>query len=234
MSRCASKARDLGELFRLDAKAQGDTVVVGGWRCAGGISTRDASWFSVRLTRRNAPWAFARGEPFRTIASLELMGALLGVMILLPAEGFARCFDASRGRLRSPSRVTLPPLASSARANAPCQGPISKDPPGARRTCAFARRVVGGVPGATGNDVVASSESVATFTFFLFVVGPTSRGGHACATPSIRGPWRCAKRAGKPPGTVSAPSASGTSTLLPKTLRVVIVLCRGGRRDVVT
>jgi hypothetical protein len=96
------------------------------------------------------------------------------------------------------------------------------------------------VPGATGNDVVASSESAPTVaTFFsptLAEVLSVVEVGHACATPapSIRGPWRCAKRAGKPPGTVSAPSASGTSTLLPKTLRVVIVLCRGGRRDVVT
>ena len=44
----------------------------------------------MRLTRRNAPWAFARGEPFRTIASLELMGALLGVMVLLPVTDFDR------------------------------------------------------------------------------------------------------------------------------------------------
>ena len=38
----------------------------------------------VRLDRRNAPWAFARGEAFRTIASLELLGALVSVMVLMP------------------------------------------------------------------------------------------------------------------------------------------------------
>ena len=38
----------------------------------------------MRLDRRNAPWAFSRGEAFRTIASLELLGALVRVMVLLP------------------------------------------------------------------------------------------------------------------------------------------------------
>ena len=33
-----------------------------------------------------APWAFARGEAFRTIASLELLGILVSVMVLLPDD----------------------------------------------------------------------------------------------------------------------------------------------------
>ena len=36
------------------------------------------------VNRRNDAWAFARGEAFRTIASLELLGALVSVMVLLP------------------------------------------------------------------------------------------------------------------------------------------------------
>ena len=44
----------------------------------------EAKWFSVALTRATAPWAFARGEPFRTIASLELLGTLVGLMTLMP------------------------------------------------------------------------------------------------------------------------------------------------------
>ena len=87
---CREPALDRGELFRLDAKAEGDEVCVGGWLCAGGLSTRQAPWFSVRLNKANAPWAYARGEPFRTIASLELLGALLGVMLLLPLGDFGR------------------------------------------------------------------------------------------------------------------------------------------------
>ena len=85
MSRCATKARDVGEFFRLDAKAEGEEVAIGGWRSRGCSRTRDAPWFAVRLNRRNAPWAFARGEAFRTVASLELLGALVGLMVLCPA-----------------------------------------------------------------------------------------------------------------------------------------------------
>ena len=84
MSQCRSRAKDLGETFRLDAKAEGENVAIGGWRCRPGRPTREAEWFAVTLNRRNAPWAFSRGEAFRTIASLELLGALVSVMVLLP------------------------------------------------------------------------------------------------------------------------------------------------------
>ena len=39
-----------------------------------------ARWFSMQLTRRNAPWAFLKGEPFRNISSLELMAVLMAVI----------------------------------------------------------------------------------------------------------------------------------------------------------
>ena len=84
MASCPSKAKVLGEVFRLDAKAEGEKVAIGGWRCVGASSTKDAAWFAVKLDRRNAPWAFSRGEAFRTIASLELLGVLVGVMVLMP------------------------------------------------------------------------------------------------------------------------------------------------------
>ena len=41
----------------------------------------------MKLNRVNAPWAFSRGEAFRTIASLELLGVLVGVMVLMPEVG---------------------------------------------------------------------------------------------------------------------------------------------------
>ena len=85
---CERRAYDMGEVFRMDAKAKGDTVVIGGWRTARGTKAKEASCFSVQLTRATAPWAFARGEPFRTIASLELIGTLVGLMVLVP-EGEA-------------------------------------------------------------------------------------------------------------------------------------------------
>ena len=86
MSECRSRAKDLGEVFRLDAKAEGENVAIGGWRCRPGRPTREAEWFAVSLNRRNAPWAFSKGEAFRTIASLELLGALVSVMVLLPVQ----------------------------------------------------------------------------------------------------------------------------------------------------
>ena len=84
MVACAVDEQDLGEVFRLDAKAEGDTVAIGGWRCRGVARTKQADWFAVSLNRRNAPWAFQKGEAFRTIASLELLGVLVGLMVLVP------------------------------------------------------------------------------------------------------------------------------------------------------
>ena len=95
MAPCREVSKDRGELFRLDAKAEGNSVAIGGWRTAGATRTREAAWFSVVLTRVNAPWAFARGEPFRTIASLELLGALVGVMVLLPLSDWSRSADST-------------------------------------------------------------------------------------------------------------------------------------------
>ena len=70
----------------MDAKAEKEEVAIGGWRCRGTTRTAEASWFAVKLNRRNAPWAFARGEAFRTIASLELLGVLVSVMVLMPND----------------------------------------------------------------------------------------------------------------------------------------------------
>ena len=81
---CREESKERSELFRLDAKAEGREVAIGGWLYDGGRATRDAPWFALKLTRSNAAWAFAWGEPFRTIASLELLAALIGVMVLLP------------------------------------------------------------------------------------------------------------------------------------------------------
>jgi hypothetical protein len=83
MAECRSKAKHR-EVFRLDAKAEGENVAIGGWRCREGRPTREAECVAVTLNRRNAAWAFARGEAFRTIASLELLGALVSVLVLLP------------------------------------------------------------------------------------------------------------------------------------------------------
>ena len=38
----------------------------------------------MELTRATAPWAYAKGEPFRAIAALELLGTLVSLMVLVP------------------------------------------------------------------------------------------------------------------------------------------------------
>ena len=88
MVQVPSRVEDLGEAFRTDAKAQGQEVVIGGWETFGGCRSRTSRWFSVHLNRKNAPWAFARGEPFKTIAALELFGTLVAVMCF--ADGWPR------------------------------------------------------------------------------------------------------------------------------------------------
>ena len=75
---------DLGEVFRLDTKAEGNEVVVGGWQTTAGGNTKEAAWFADRLTRATAPWAYGKGEPFRAIAALELLGTLVSLMVLVP------------------------------------------------------------------------------------------------------------------------------------------------------
>ena len=79
--RCRPLRHDSGEIFRVDAKAEGNCVVIGGWESFGGCPPSEARWFSVVLTKASAPWAFAKGEPFRTIAALELLGALFAFMV---------------------------------------------------------------------------------------------------------------------------------------------------------
>ena len=62
-------------------------MVLGGYQTRDGlgreIKPEHAKWFKVDLDRKNAAWAFAKGEPFKAIASLELLSTMLGVILLL-------------------------------------------------------------------------------------------------------------------------------------------------------
>ena len=70
------------ELFRSDAKAEKGLATIGGWECAGGIPASQARWFFVRVEESWAPWAFAKkSDPQRVIATLELLGTLLSIML---------------------------------------------------------------------------------------------------------------------------------------------------------
>ena len=71
MAECRSRTKHLGEVFRLDAKAEGENVAIGGWLCKEGRPTHESEWFAVDLNRRTAPWAFARGEARQTARLLS-------------------------------------------------------------------------------------------------------------------------------------------------------------------
>eukprot|EP00913_Durusdinium_trenchii_P031085 g29109.t1 len=77
------------DIFRVDAKAAGEEIVIGGWETWGASTPREARWFSFRLNRKSAPWAYLRGDPFRAIASLELVGGLAAVMVFAPGSAWA-------------------------------------------------------------------------------------------------------------------------------------------------
>ncbi len=75
----------LAEAPRVDARAEGDAIGLGGWLPtrdgSGVIATSASPWFSFQLDRASAPWAYARnGQPYRSIASLEALAALTAVV----------------------------------------------------------------------------------------------------------------------------------------------------------
>ena len=69
--------REFDECFRADAKAEGGSVALGGWECRGGVPPSKARWFAIEVNKKNFPWVFRKGEPFRAIATLELLATLL-------------------------------------------------------------------------------------------------------------------------------------------------------------
>ena len=102
MLRCEPQRKKLGMLFRVDAKAEGDLIVLGAWephRCkdTGLIIKGRSRWFSIRLTRRDAPWAYFRGSPYRAISALELLATTMALHIFgwpeRSAEGTHRIGD---------------------------------------------------------------------------------------------------------------------------------------------
>ena len=79
---CRPLRHDSGEIFRVKAKAEGDCMVIGGGESFDVCSPSEARGFSIDLGKASAPWADAKGEPFRTIAALELRGACFAFMIV--------------------------------------------------------------------------------------------------------------------------------------------------------
>ena len=81
MTKVSRVKEDPVDAFRIDAKAEQEEIVIGGWETYDGACMEKARWFSIRLNRRNAPWAYLKGEPYRNIAALELTAVLVAVML---------------------------------------------------------------------------------------------------------------------------------------------------------
>ena len=78
----------MGQAIRVDARAEGQEVGIGGWAPVvandGTIDKWRSPWFMVRLTAESAPWAFCKGEPYRAIMALELFATTVAVALLGP------------------------------------------------------------------------------------------------------------------------------------------------------
>lgn len=81
------KPAGLGKYFKADARADGDTVIVGGFEAFPDSTLKQSRWFSFVLSPALTPWAYVKeGEAFRTIASLELFSTLLCVMLFVEQQ----------------------------------------------------------------------------------------------------------------------------------------------------
>ncbi len=86
---CAHRPASHSNGPRVDAMAEGDNVGIGGWLPTAGptgeLDTHSSPWFSIRLDRVSAPWAFSKeGKPQRAIAALEAYGTLLSIRLFGP------------------------------------------------------------------------------------------------------------------------------------------------------
>ena len=88
---CSHPRTEAGEVFRTDAKGAADRVVLGGWRSQGGVSTKEADWFSLSISREEAPWLFretSRGVTSSpTISAGELLATMMAVEVFPLAKG---------------------------------------------------------------------------------------------------------------------------------------------------
>ena len=60
-------------------------MVSGGWDSSDGKGTAVARQFSMELNKKNAGWIYGKGEPFKIIATRELLAALFSLVLLVPA-----------------------------------------------------------------------------------------------------------------------------------------------------
>ena len=68
--------------FFTDAKAEAGRAWVGGLLEL--VDGCQGPWFSLEVVESWAPWAFAKGDPGKTIAALELLATLIGIRLWVP------------------------------------------------------------------------------------------------------------------------------------------------------
>ena len=86
---CAVEEMAWSEAWRVDAKAEGEELGIGGWwpqvDVSGCVQKHKSPWFAVRLSRSSAPWAFRQdGVSFRLIATLEALALLVALKVSGP------------------------------------------------------------------------------------------------------------------------------------------------------
>ena len=70
-----------GEVFRTDARAEKDIIVIGGWKCENNAPCKESSWFSEELRPEQHPWLFSKGSGQRAIAAGELLGTAVALSL---------------------------------------------------------------------------------------------------------------------------------------------------------
>jgi hypothetical protein len=94
----AQRPVQMGERFRADVKAEGRRVVLGGWELGGSNDPSLSRWSSIELSETDIPWAYVKGDPFRTVVSLELPASLLRIVVFdIKCEGDGRASIALTG-----------------------------------------------------------------------------------------------------------------------------------------
>ena len=83
------------EWFRTDAKAEGGRAWIGGWELLGNLAPFESRWFSMEITREEAPWIFAKErDPQWVIAALELLASMVAIALFDPEAkrgGLSEC-----------------------------------------------------------------------------------------------------------------------------------------------
>ena len=88
---CAERLVKAPRTIRVDAQASAERCGIGGWMVAvdpqGHPDPWSSPWFSEEIREEDAGWVFAReGKASRTIATLEGLATLLGILLFSPVS----------------------------------------------------------------------------------------------------------------------------------------------------